>query len=585
MKRSFLLCPLVALVAASSAQAATIYVSPTATATSGCSLRSTACALGAGVAQAMPGDTVVLMDGVYKTPLYPDVSGTPDAWITFKADQCATPIIEGAGAAPDADSQDTGVGSTKSEYIRFEGIVSRGWNIGFGNAWAGGTEEDRKSNGNWQVEHCISYSNGRTGFTFFSADNFSLKHSISAHNGTSTVHSWSSGVTLFEASGTNLVEGSISFENTDEQKHTDGSGFIVDEESNGVLFLNNIAFGNSGSCFRLTRSGGTKFINNTCYRNTQFGSKATGPTDPGEIYFTGNGGPTVVGVTFKNNVIVATGEAPAGSIPIHNQPTSGWESSTNIVTTNAAMLFTDATATNPNFVPAMGATTLVGKATSGNGAPDNDIGFDPKCLVKRKPVMVGAIASLSHWQFDVDIDYIKSLGGVAKCFNPGMRSAPSEIGAYKKGAITTIAPGSCVPPPPDPVVMMGGAGGMAAGGGTSLAGASSAGGSPSAQGGASSAAGGPSNTTGGSPAATGGAAPTAGNASSNGGVVGAGGSSSGVAGGPQAGAPVTPAPTEASGCGCRVATAADARHSFLALAAVSLGLAVARRRRQSRSPR
>ena len=205
-----------------------------------------------------------------------------------------------------------GVQSSTAEYVRFVGLVSRGWSSGFSNGWAGGTDSGVVSNGHWEIESCIAYSNGRTGFTFFSASDFHLKNSISAHNGSNTVASWSSGVTLFEATGTNLVEGSVSFENTDGQQHTDGSGFIVDEGSNGATFVDNLAFGNSGSCLRLTRSSGTRFINNTCYRNSQFGSMATGPSNPGELYFT-NAGVTVQGVTFMNNVIVGD-RAGAGGL-------------------------------------------------------------------------------------------------------------------------------------------------------------------------------------------------------------------------------------------------------------------------------
>jgi parallel beta-helix repeat protein len=409
----------------------------------------------------MAGDVVVLMDGVYQEALYVSNSGTGAAWITFQADECATPIIEGPGVGPASDSQDNGVGSTQAEYIRFKGLVSRGWNIGFGNGWAGGVDEETESNGHWEIEHCVSYSNGRTGFTFFSASDFSLRHSISAHNGSSTAHSWSSGVTLFEAEGTNLVEGTISFENTDAERRTDGSGFIVDEESNGVTFINNLAFGNAGSCLRLTRSSGTKFINNTCYQNSQFGSQATGPTNPGEIYFT-NGGVTQQNVNFMNNVIVGTGQAPAGSTPIQNQPPSGWTN--NVVTTGSVSYFTAPTGTNPSFVPAASASNLLGQGMSGNGAPTNDVGFDPKCLVKRTPVMVGEVARASWWQYDIDIDYIKSIGGVAKCFNPGARAGAPDIGAYKAGAVTAVTPGTCMAPPIGGSGGMGGMGGMPAGG-------------------------------------------------------------------------------------------------------------------------
>src|SRR5262245_2520780 len=358
------------------AGAATLYVSPTGTATTGCDTRANPCSLASAAAAAVADDTVVLMDGVYKTPLLPQSSGTASAWITFQADQCATPIIEGAGVGPDVDvADDVGVYSKTAEYVRFVGLVSRGWNEGFGNGWAGGTDSTAVSNGHWEIDDCIAYSNGRTGFTFFSAADFHLKNSISAHNGSSTVASWSSGVTLFEATGTNLVEGNVSFENTDQQKHTDGSGFIADEGSNNATFVNNLAFGNSGSCLRLTKSSGMRFVNNTCYRNSQFGSQATGPSNPSELYFT-NAGVTIQGVTFTNNVIVGTGQAPAGSQPIQNMPTSGW--SNNVVTTGTPAYFTAPTGTNPSFVPASGDTMLTGKGAAGTGVPTTDIGLHPK---------------------------------------------------------------------------------------------------------------------------------------------------------------------------------------------------------------
>jgi MYXO-CTERM domain-containing protein len=573
---SSLSCVLAAGLLAPSALAATWYVSPTGTATSAanCSTRATPCSLGSSASGAMAGDTVVLMDGVYKSPLYITATGSAAAWLTFKADDCATPIIEGAGPGPMEDDQSSGVGSSVANYVRFQGLVVRGWNIGFGNGWAGGTSSEELSNGHWEIESCISYANGRTGFTFFSAEGFSLKNSIAAHNGSSQVHSWSSGVTLFEASGSsNKVEGTVSFENTDAERHTDGSGFIVDEESNNSTFINNIGFGNGGSCFRLTRSSGTRFINNTCYHNSQLGSAATGPTNPGEIYFT-NGGVTQQNVSFMNNVIVGTGQAPAGNTPIQNQPSSGW--SNNVVTTGAVTFFTDAEGTNPNFVPVAGATNLVGKGGTGTGVPTNDIGFDPKCLVKRKPVLVGAVAAESWWQYDIDIDYIKGIGGVAKCFNAGARAGTPDIGSYKTGAVTTVTAGSCVPP------MVGGggaggaggAGGTSGGGGTETAGSSAGGVATGGSGGTGSAAGGSSSTggssAGGNGSTTGGTAPVG----MGGGLASGGSSSSGGAGG---------VATNDGGCNCRVAPERGGLRSFAACGLVGLGLLGLARRRRARS--
>lgn len=575
MRQSLLLCSsiLAYLALAPSARAATWYVSPTGTGTSAaaCSTRATPCTLSSAGNGAAAGDVVVLMDGVYKSSLYINGTGTADAWLTFKADECATPIIEGTGPAPTADDQSSGVGSTKAEYLKLQGIVVRGFNIGFGNGWAGGVDEDTLSNGHWDIEHCVSYSNGRTGFTFFSAEGFSLKHSIAAHNGSSTKHAWSSGVTLFEASGaSNRVEGTISFENTDAERNTDGSGFIVDEESDGATFINNIAFGNAGSCFRLTRSTGTKFINNTCYHNSQFGSRATGPTNPGEIYFT-NGGVTIQGVTFSNNVIIGTGQAPAGSTPIQNQPTSGWTN--NVVATGAVTHFVDAEGTNPNFSPTGTATALVGKGAAGAGVPTDDIGFDPKCLVKRAPVMVGAVAAESWWKYDIDVDYIKSIGGVAKCFNLGARTGTPDIGAYKTGTIATKAPGSCVPPvDPGGVGGSGGGGSGAAGSGSGVAG--------SAAGGAGNLGG--AGNVGGDGASAGSVA--------TGGSVAAGGSASGDAGGTTGtGTGNGPngaggsAPPNDGGCGCRLASSRGGWESLVALGLLGVSALGLRRRRGARS--
>jgi parallel beta-helix repeat protein len=521
------------------AAAATWYVSPTGTATTGCDTRANPCSLASATATAVAGDTVVLMDGLYKERLWVTNSGTASAWITFRADECATPIIEGMGVGPTVNMpDDVGVHSLTAEYVRFVGLVSRGWNIGFGNRWAGGVDSTEVSNGHWEIESCVSYSNGRTGFTFFSASSFHLKNSISAHNGSNTVAAWSSGVTLFEATGTNLVEGVVSFENTDGERRTDGSGFIVDEGANNATFVNNIAFGNSGSCLRVTDSSGTRFINNTCYRNSQFGSMATGPTNPGELYFT-NGGITIQNVTFTNNVIVGTGQAPAGSTPVQNMPTSGW--SNNVVTTGMPTFFTAPTGTNPSFVPASGDTMLTGRGASGTGVPTTDIGFDPKCLVKRTPIMVGQVARLSNWQYDVDIDYIKSLGGVAKCFNPKTRSGTPDIGAYRPGAVTAATPGACVAPP---ITGTGGAGGASGTGGAG--GRGGAGGTGGAGGRGGAGAGGTGGTSG---AAGMGGAAGSGAAGMGGSAAGAGGSTAGAAGAGQAGRGGAAAGTGGAGAG------------------------------------
>jgi MYXO-CTERM domain-containing protein len=585
------------------AWSATWYVSPTGTATSGCDTRACPCSLGVAANGAVAGDTVVLMDGIYAGPLYVTNSGAEDAWITFKADECATPIIEGEGVGPAVDDQTNGVHSTTATHLRFIGIVSRGWNTGFGNGWTG--SDTTTSNGNWAFEYCAAYSNGRTGFTFFSASGVHVKNCISAHNGSSTLHSWSSGVTLLQAKGTtNLVEGTVSFENMDAQNNSDGSGFIVDEHSDGATFINNIAFRNGGSCLRLTRSANTKFINNTCYHNA-LNPNPVGPYNPSEVYFTD--AESRNGVTFNNNVFIATGTG-GGENPIFGKPTT-WGAN-NVEGTGNVNHFMSPEGMTPDFTLSSASTALIDKG--GSGTPMNDIGFDPKCIVKRPPVLIGDIAKGSWWEYDVDIDYIKSIGGVEKCFNPAMRAGTADIGAYDDGAVTTRAPGSCTPPEVEPggcaLGGMGGMGGMPGAGGMdatagvpSVGGAMSAGGVPGA-GGDPGAGGAPIGAGGlgasGSASAAGGAPGTGGSVGTAGGPVASGGMPSPGAGGttsaggsPTTGsgatggsAPATNVPAEeSSGCGCRVAGEPRGARSLALLGLLGVALSWLRRRQSGRT--
>ena len=279
---------------------------------------------------------MILEDGVYKTQLYVANSGTADAWITFQADECATPIIEGPGVGPTEDNQDSGISSTTATYVKFIGIVSRGWSTGFGNGWTGNVAQD--SNGNWEISDCIADQNGRTGFTFFSANGMKLKNSIAAHNGSSTMRTLgraaSHSLRFAEQGTSNLVDTNVSFENMDNltwrrprtpRSTPDGSGFIVDQSSHAATFVNNIAFRNGGSCLRLTLSKNTTFVNNTCYHDAQDTADDAAPPNPGELYFTApwsgqNRTDDHGRHDFANNVLVASGHRPRAATPVaYNQ--------------------------------------------------------------------------------------------------------------------------------------------------------------------------------------------------------------------------------------------------------------------------
>jgi MYXO-CTERM domain-containing protein len=535
--------------------AATYYVSPDGT---GCTCtRTSPCPLSVGSANAQAGDTVVLLDGTYQNQaLNPANSGTDSAWITFQADDGAVPILDGGGG----DTKSTGVGSDTSVYVRYVGIVARNWASGFSNQWTGSTT-DFTANGNWAYINCIGDGNTRNGFAFNSAKGITIHQCIAAHNGTSTTSSWSSGFQLYAVQGSatdNVVDQNVAFENMDAQKHTDGSGFIVDTMVTGVGFINNLAFLNGGSCIRLTKSAGINIINNTCYHNGR-DTADTGPTNPGEIYFT-DGGQTQ-GLTFLNNIGVASGST--------QDPSSAWVfngGSLSIPSNNkTSASFVAADGTNPDFHLASGSPLIDGGSTQ--NAPSTDIGFDPKCIKRGKP---SDIAIPSWTAYSIDYTYIKSLGGVAKCWQPGKRPAGSgvDIGAYESGA--TAAPGtggsapSGGPPSGLTCTATGGQSGSSGAGGAATGGSQGATGGSTGQGGTSAATGGSPGSGGSS--ATGGSHGTGGAPGAGGGPATGGSSGEGSSGG-------------SSGCSCGVAGEWNGGALF---ATWLIGLTVSRRMRRRR---
>lgn len=431
------------------ARAATFYVAPAGSGTT-CT-RAEPCALGTGAELATAGDTVILMDGTYREPLHPENSGRPDAWITFRADDCALPIIEGDGEAAvenENGEKPSGVASNTGSYLRFIGIVSRYWDSGFTNGWTG--QGTTNSNGHIQYINCIGEGNGRTGMVLYSAPGITVRQCIAAHNGGNPTGSWSSGIQLYAVQGTpedNIIERNISFENTDAERNTDGSGFIVDEHTLGATFINNIAFRNGGSCMRLTRSSNTRMIHFSCYHNGM-NPNAYSPTNPGEFYFTDQQSRDTAIVV--NSLIAASGtemDPAAFMFP----PESGLSNNVT-VDSGATPFYSDPAGMHPDFRPPQAAAGQVENQGTMDWAPEVDIGFDPRCIVRRKPDVP---YQQSWWEYSIDYDYIRSIGGVAQCFQPKRRTGGADVGAYElSGAPHTFAePGSCVPGTADPDII------------------------------------------------------------------------------------------------------------------------------------
>jgi MYXO-CTERM domain-containing protein len=185
--------------------------------------------------------------------------------------------------------------------------------------------------------------------------------------------------------------------------------------------------------------------------------------------------------------------------------------------------------------------------------------------------MVGQVARVSTWQYDIDIDYIKSIGGVAKCFNPAARSGTPDIGAYRAGAVTTVMPGSCVPP------VIGGTGGTSGAGG-----ATGAGGAPGTGGAGASRDGGDGDGATDAAKAGSGGGPSAGGGNGGNGAGGFIGSGGAIAPG-TGGSPATGAGGGSHGCSCNAAGDSASGASLAALLLITAGALFRDRRRRKRA--
>lgn len=382
------------------ARAADYYASPGGSGNA-CS-QATPCSMNTAVGKPSPGDTVYLLSGTYSN-LRPSRSGTASAWVTFAAAPGALPVVEGGN-----------VGSGSVEYIRYVGIVAKNGSYGgFGNGWTD-ANCSKMSNSNLEYINCVADGNGINGIAHYCAGGLHIKQSIVAHNG-NREPSWSSGVNLFAVQGgvdSNIVEQTISFENIDiSSNHSDGSGFIADQNGKGATFVNNIGFHNGGSCIRITNSTNSQIINNTCVHNGQ---------DPfakyhDEIFFSDTN-TTHQGALLRNNLCVPQnvqrGLTMGDGVPAQN----------NIFNGTAQMI---ASATGILDFHLVTGSSAIDAGASGSPTPTDEIGFDWKCIKQQSGQAV------AWWNYAVDYEYITQIGGVAACFRSGARSGTPDVGAHE----------------------------------------------------------------------------------------------------------------------------------------------------------
>jgi slime mold repeat-containing protein len=381
-------------------------------------------------AATQPGDTVWIRGGVYPADNWNNQlslthSGTATAPITFRNYPGELPILDGSELYEDGASgiEPVAPATAPVAFVRIIGVVARNWGTsGFSNGWPENVPNLASSN--ISFINCIADGNGVNGFSFAGAANVTIQNSIAAHNG-ARQPSWSSGFSLFGATGNNVLDGNVSFENIDVSarpefggRPTDGNGFILDEGTTHGYLVNNLGFRNGGACMKVTLSTNATLMNNTCVQNGQDANTQFNP----EVYISEQ--QSGQGTSLRNNAgIAGRGQYDGNGFQFLN----GDRDQANVWATTGNSPFTSITGAL-DFRLNANATQLINQGTA-QFAPGTDIGFDPRCIRQQ-----GGQA-LAFWQYALDYDYIASVGGVAGCFG-GRVSRPAgggvDIGAYER---------------------------------------------------------------------------------------------------------------------------------------------------------
>jgi hypothetical protein len=219
-----------------------------------------------------PGSVLCLMAGTYQMndTFYPPASGSPSAWIVYKAfGDGAVNFIWAAGAIAQPMFK-FGNGSFPSNpaYLEFRDLNLDGQNNALDGFFCHGSHHLRFMN------NTINNTGG-SGVGAVSCDYLTSDHNMINHNG--YLYGWTSGISYnntpwFDSypGFHNIISNNIVVGEFDgSTNHTDGNGIILDLGGNtpSALIINNVVYGNGGRCIQANGVTNFWFVNNTCYKN------------------------------------------------------------------------------------------------------------------------------------------------------------------------------------------------------------------------------------------------------------------------------------------------------------------------------
>jgi hypothetical protein len=387
--------------------------------------------------QAVAGDVVCIEPGNYSLArtFAPAHSGKPNAWITYERYGAEAVNIVWAGEAGQSMFHIYGATFPAGpSYLEFRGLTLNGRNIAGDGFFCQGSHHVR------YLQNTV-INQGSAGIASVRCDYQTADHNIAFHNGYNG--GWSSGISynsnqwfdsytgLHNIISNNTVAGSY-----DSSKyHTDGNGIIIDL-SNGTyaastantpptLIVNNVVYGNGGSCIEDFVVTNVWIVNNTCYDN----GLDLGLGDIGNII-----SHNASNEKFVNNVVHSWGKRPAfavvGAINTnlvfsHNLIQGG--TSSGISHTNSAdFLMADPKFLRPppfdpaadrQYRKALNPTTLGDGLNMRSNSPGRGFGIDPISLAGNNGNLIKDLGSYVY----TDIDG-----------NPRPRGGPFTVGAYQR---------------------------------------------------------------------------------------------------------------------------------------------------------
>jgi len=241
-------------------------------------------------ARTRPGSVVCLLGGTYLlgSTFKPPASGTPAAWIIYRAFGDAPVKFSWTGGADASPMFDMNGGSFPSNpaYLEFRGLNLDGEGKAGDGFFCRGSHHLRF------IGNRISNTGG-SGIGTIKCDYLTADHNTVDHNGyipaaagsSASYYSWTSGISFnsnqWYDSYTgfhNIISNNIVTDEVDQSaKHSDGNGIILDlsdrtynyssANTPPALIVNNVVYGNGGRCMEAYVVSNFWMVHNTCHGN------------------------------------------------------------------------------------------------------------------------------------------------------------------------------------------------------------------------------------------------------------------------------------------------------------------------------